>query len=955
MVLQQPNVFDELAKPIRDAIVDRGFTSPTDPQLKAIPEILAGKNVLLISPTASGKTEAAVLPVLSRYITDRGEDRGIKILYITPLRALNRDMLERFEWWGKKLDLRIAVRHGDTEVKERTFQAKNPPDMLIITPETLQAILTGRVMKRHLQAVKFVVVDEVHELAEDKRGSQLALALERLRWAAMHDFQVIGLSATIGTPEKVARFLVGVGREVTIVHVPVGREIHLEVTCPKPEGRDMVLASRLYTHPDVAARLRFMRELIESHRSVILFTNTRSIAEILTSRMKVWDVDFPVSIHHGSLAKPSRISAERGLKDGQLRGLVATSSLELGIDVGSVDFVIQYMSPRQVTRLIQRVGRSGHRIGRIADGIIVASDSDDTLEAMVIARRALEERLEPVTIPYKPLDVLAHQLVGLLIQKGRWYVNEVMDIFTKASPYEHLTEEDLIGVINYMHSRFPRLAWYSAQDNVILRPRRLNALFTYYFGKLSMIPDEKQYLIIDQGNDEAVGVLDEAFVAEYGEPGRKFIVRGSPWRMMSIRGDKIYVKAIRDPTGSIPSWVGEEIPVPFEIGQEVGATRRRVEEGVQAGRSGSELVQELCRDYPADSETVERSLSETFEQISLGLKVPTDMRVVLEDWQDFVIINAHFGLLVNRTLARLVGHVLSEEIGTTIGVQQDAYRIVVQTSGSANALKVAETLRRLARMDVQTLVVDASKKTGLFKRRLVHVAKRFGAITKWVEFGSVNLRQVMKSFEGTVIMEEAFKETMEKDLDVPNTLRVLQKFGNEIELLVASRTREASPIARIGIERISRRTDLIPPEKMKRILVESARVRILNESRTLACPTCLSYAKILMVKDMPTDFSCPKCGAGKLGITSELPELVDKIGRKKGRNMSEREERVREDLKASAALLQKYGKVAAYVLAGRRIGPGEAKVVLRRTHRVSERLYESIMDAERRVLRRRFW
>ena len=166
MVLQQPNVFDELAKPIRDAIVDRGFTSPTDPQLKAIPEILAGKNVLLISPTASGKTEAAVLPVLSRYITDRGEDRGIKILYITPLRALNRDMLERFEWWGKKLDLRIAVRHGDTEVKERTFQAKNPPDMLIITPETLQAILTGRVMKRHLQAVKFVIVDEVHELAE---------------------------------------------------------------------------------------------------------------------------------------------------------------------------------------------------------------------------------------------------------------------------------------------------------------------------------------------------------------------------------------------------------------------------------------------------------------------------------------------------------------------------------------------------------------------------------------------------------------------------------------------------------------------------------------------------------------------------------------------------------------------------------------------------------------------
>jgi ATP-dependent Lhr-like helicase len=951
----QSNVFEELAKPIREALEERGFTAPTEPQLKAIPEILAGKNVLLISPTASGKTEAALLPVLSKYISDRGQDRGIKILYITPLRALNRDMLERFEWWGKRLDLRIAVRHGDTETKERSFQAKNPPDLLIITPETLQAILTGRIMKRHLQAVRFLIIDEVHELAEDKRGSQLALAIERLRWAAMHDFQVIGLSATIGTPHKVAQFLVGTDREVMIVHVPVGREVRIEVVCPKPSPTDAALASRLYTHPDVAARLRLMRGLIESHRSVILFTNTRSIAEILASRMKVWDIDFPVSIHHGSLAKPSRISAERGLKDGQLRGLVATSSLELGIDVGSVDFVIQYMSPRQVTRLIQRVGRSGHRIGRIAHGLIVALDSDDTLEAMVIARRALAENLEPVSIPYKPLDVLAHQVVGLLIQKGRWYVNEVMEIIRKAYPYAELTEQDLIGVLNYMHSRFPRLAWYSPQDNVILKPRRIKALFTYYFGKLSMIPDEKQYLIIDEDKDEAVGVLDEAFVAEYGEPGRKFIVRGSPWRMTSIRGDKIYVKSIRDPTGSIPSWVGEEIPVPFEIGQEVGTIRRRVEEAIHAGRKSPDIVRELCKDYPADPNTVDRSLSETFEQISLRLKVPTDRRILLEDWEDFVIINAHFGLLVNRTLARLVGHILSEEIGTTIGVQQDAYRIVVQTSGSANAEKVAQTLRRLSVTDIQALAIEASKKTGLFKRRLVHVAKRFGAITRWVEFGSVNLRQVMKSFEGTVIMEEAFKETMEKDLDVPNTIRVLKKIGSEIELTVASRTDEASPIARIGIERISRKTDLIPPEKMKRILIDSARVRILNESRTLACPTCLGYARIQRIKDIPADFSCPKCIVGKLGITSELPEFVEKLRRKNGRNLSDREERVREDLKASTGLLQRYGKAAAYVLAGRRITSAEAKTVLRRTHRVSDRLFEGIMEAERRVLRRRFW
>lgn len=328
---------------------------------------------------------------------------------------------------------------------------------------------------------------------------------------------------------------------------------------------------------------------------------------------------------------------------------------------------------------------------------------------------------------------------------------------------------------------------------------------------------------------------------------------------------------------------------------------------------------------------------------------------MIEDWEDFVIINAHFGLLVNRTIARLVGHVLSEEIGSTMGVQQDAYRIVVQTSGSANGERVAASLKALAKKDVQTLVIEASKKTGLFKRRLVHVAKRFGAITKWVEFGSVNLRQLMKSFEGTVIMEEALKETLEKDLDVPNTITVLEQLGKDIEMEIAPRTSEASPIARIGIERISRKTDLIPPNKMKKILLESAKVRILNESRTLACSNCMEDAHIQRIKDMPTDFSCPKCKAGTLGISSELPETFEKIRGKKNRNLSEREERAFEDLKASAALLEKYGKPAAYVLAGRRIGPGEAKVVLRRTNRVSDRLFESIMNAERRVLGRRFW
>ena len=203
--------------------------------------------------------------------------------------------------------------------------------------------------------------------------------------------------------------------------------------------------------------------------------------------------------------------------------------------------------------------------------------------------------------------------------------------------------------------------------------------------------------------------------------------------------------------------------------------------------------------------------------------------------------------------------------------------------------------------------------------------------------------------------EEAIKEALEKDLDVQNTQRVLRLIGSEIELSIAPASGEASPIARIGMERISRKTDLIPPEKMKRILIESAKVRILNESRTLACPTCFGYAEIKRIKDMSDEFSCPQCKKGALGVTVEIPETIAKIAAKRGRSLSQSEERAVEQLKASASLLRKYGKVATYVLAGRRIGPAEAKSVLRRTHRVSDRLFESIMDAERKMLRRRFW
>jgi len=958
LVEKKPTAFDLLVKPIRRLIEQRGFSTSTEPQEKTIPKILEGKNVLLISPTATGKTEAAFLPVLNMLITTPDRPPGIKILYITPLRALNRDLLDRLEWWCNNLDIKLAVRHGDTETDERTRQARSPPDMLITTPETLQAIIPGWVMRQHLQQVRWVIVDEVHEMADSKRGSQLALALERLRWITGKDFQLIGLSATIGSPEKVGQFLVGTGHSVEIVRVPVARKMKLQILFPQPKPEDMELASTLFTHPEVAARLRIIRDYIENQKSVLLFTNTRAISEVLASRFKVWDVNFPVSIHHGSLAKPSRIAAERGLKEGALKGLVATSSLELGIDIGRIDLVIQYMSPRQVTRLIQRVGRSGHHVGRMANGVIITMDSDDTLEAMVIARMAYKEQLEPVDIPYKPYDALAHQIIGLLMKKKRWYFYEIFDLFKNAYPYADLTLEDIQKVLTYMHTRFPRLAWVSFEDQLAIKPRQTKALYEYYFGNLSMIPDEKQYLVVDESSDSAIGVLDEAFMAEYGKPGIKFIIRGSPWIITHVYGDKLYVKTVDDPTGAIPSWIGEEIPVPFDVAQEVGAVRALVEQKIRRGMKPEEIAPQLAKRYPAKAETISRALAETIEHVQRGVLVPTDRRIVVEDWQEFVIIHANFGSLANRALAQLLGHVLSEQTGYSVAVQHDPYRIFIQTIGTSNTDTVIGLFNDLKQMPSDTirdLLTKATVKTGLFKRRMIHVARRFGALKKWADFGSVSLRSLVKSFEGSAIYEEALKEVFTKDLDLQRLLQILSDIqANKIEVMKLETGGMITPVARLGMERVSMKTDLIPSERMKLILVESARARLLNEVRTFVCTRNWDYTEMARLNDLPDKPECPTCGSTALGVFSREEEQVRSLADKRGEKLTKNEEKLLEQALETAELMAEYGKAAAVALAGRRVRTSDALAVLRKERKLTDRFFELVIEAERDALKRRF-
>jgi ATP-dependent Lhr-like helicase len=951
------SVFEMLVKPVRRLIEQKGFPEPTEPQEKTIPKILEGKNVLLISPTATGKTEAAFLPVLSMLL-QAPKTPGIKVLYITPLRALNRDMLERLEWWCNNLDIKLAVRHGDTDTKERTRQSRSPPDILITTPETVQAILSGWVLRQHLQSLRWVIIDEVHELADSKRGSQLSLALERVRKLIGKDFQMIGLSATIGTPHKVAQFLVGNNRSVEIIRVPVAKMVRLEVIFPQPTEEDIRLAGQLYTHPEVAARLRAIREYMGKHKSVLLFTNTRSISEVLASRFKVWDMNFPVSIHHGSLAKPSRIAAETGLKSGSLKGLIATSSLELGIDVGRIDLVIQYMSPRQVTRLIQRVGRAGHSVGRVAKGVIIGMDSDDTIEALVTARRALKEELEPVEIPPKPYDVLTHQIAGLLLKNRRLAFNEILEVAQNAYPYKDITLEDVEKALRYMHQRFPRLAWVSFEDQVVLKPSRTKALFEYYFDNLSMIPVEKQFLVIDNTSDSSIGVLDEAFMAEYGKPGTKFIIRGSPWQIIHTTEDKVYVRPVDDPTGAIPSWIGEEIPVPFQIAQEVASVRGFVEEKMQSGLSPEEISVLLSQRYPANKDTILRAIGETVEQVKAGLAVPTEKRIVLEDWEDFVIIHANFGSLANRALAQLLGEILSDKLGHGIVVQHDPYRIFVQTMGAANVTRILEVfdeLRAIPEQTVKDTLTKSTAKTGLFKRRTIHVARRFGALKKWADFSSVTLQKLITSFQDTPIYDEGLKEVFTKDLDADGLVRVLGGIRDgEIQLQALETGGNATPIARAGIERVSMKTDLIPPERMRAVLVESAKARLLNETGNFVCTNCWDYLEMARVNDLPERPKCPRCGSKAVGLLKVGEDRALPLVEKKGEKLTQAEEKLRVHALQTAQLMAKYGKVAAVALSARKVRALDVAGVLEKAPKLGDGFYELVIEAERKALSKRF-
>src|SRR5713101_290816 len=935
------SVFSILKPPVLRRLEKEGFLEASPIQELGIPAILRGENVLLIAPTGTGKTLAAILPVLDKFLETRAEGKahGISVLYVTPLRALNRDLLRRLEEMGRDLDIKIQVRHGDTPLSARARQAKSPPDVMITTPETLQAILIGKRMSEHLKSVRWVIIDEVHELATDERGVQLSVALERLLDLTGVEFQRIGLSATIGEPDRIGQFLVGEGRRVSVLRSDEIRALQIKVSSVQPSPEDHEEADRLGLPPSTVARARRILNLIETHKSTLVFTNTREHAEALAAQLTALGAVGRVKVHHGSLSREIREEAEKDFQEGRVRALICTSSLELGIDIGSVDFIVQFTSPRETTRLVQRVGRSGHTLGGTSRGTILTMGTDDTLESAVLVQRALSGRLERPVIHEKPYDVLSHQIVGVLLQKRRVTVEELLAIFKRSYPYRNLELDEIERLLRQLEDlRFLRR--FAGQ----VSPRNPGAI-QYYFRNLSVIPDVKRYTVFDFFRTRRIGSLDQDFVARRCASGTEFILHGQTWKVISVDEEKLHVEVESSPPSltAIPGWEGDMIPVQIDVAMEVGRLRQLVRDGSSEGG-----LDETERDR------VRSSLLSHERQA----RIPTDQLLLVEEFENSVVVHTCAGNLVNEAMATVLASIFGSSLGANIATQVDQYRFALIFPRPISALIIAEEVGRLTPEDLGRIITETVESSDLFAWRHWHVLRRMGVVSKDADYKAREARLLVEIYRNSMANVETRRELFAEKLDVEGAKRVLAMVASgELKVDVVQDAGQCTPLAVPLLDRIVPH-GLLRPAVEEASIIDVVKSRLLHSKLRLLCMHCGQWDSVRTIENLPAQIRCPKCHSTLVASTFLSNDSLGKAIRKKMKSQKLTPEESKEWMTGwrSAGLIQNYGRREGIVLAGRGIGPTTASRVLRKHTPKEDDLYLNILKAEREFERTRmFW
>ena len=953
------NVFQLLDKSVREALDELGFSEPTLPQVMGIPPILKGENVLLIAPNGSGKTEAVILPILSDLI-QRDAEKGISIVYVTPLRALNRDMLKRLSFWASKLGVSIEVRHGDTEIRLRRKQALFPPIMLVTTPETLQAILPGLRMKQHLSHIKHIIVDEVHELASNKRGVQLTIALERLYEIAGREFQRIGLSATVADPRKVARFIAGTHRSIKIVEATPSKGYRYLVETPNPENVDYDLAGKLRTSPEAAARIRRITELVNSHKSTLIFVNSRQNAEMLGHKFNQLN-RFDIAVHHGSLSKEERARIEDEFKSGILKAIVCTSTLELGIDIGKVDLVIQYLSPRQVSSLIQRVGRSGHRLDKLSEGIVITAFPDDTLESIAATESASKGMIEPVLIHENALDVLAHQVAGILLDKERIDMRSLLNILERAYPYRNLTEDKLLDVVDY-------LDWLNElrveKEGESLR--RTRKTWRYYYENLSVIPDERRYPIVNIISDHKIGTLGDEFMALRVRVGLNFICRGKVWRIIQVEDETgtVYVVPSEDPLAAIPGWDGEMLPVPFNLAQETGKIRERIAEELKTAGKVEVATEKIAEELAIDKSTLANAVGEISEHIKQAGKLPTHNHIIFEGFDKYIIIHVCFGEIVNRTLGCVFDAILSDHELIT-GWWNDGYRILIETPRQITKKeleKLPTTLLNLSVEDVEKSFSEYLEARFPFSYKMKFVAERFGALPRGKTILNSNrLKQLLEQFRKTPIFDETLREAMLEKVDIEKVKEIIKDVEDKkIKVSTLRSSKKPTPLAYHILTKYSDISELMVSERV--LLSNIDRMKRTIEARTviLMCLSCGKRTGETRIRNLPEYPTCKKCGQRLLALIRFGQDIktLQRILKKRLENKELAEEELKDlvHMRHTADLTLSYGRKSIIALEVKGVGPETAFRILGKMHQKEDEFYMDLLKAKIQYLRtREYW
>ena len=890
-----------------------GFKQLTEIQKKAIPIIFQKHDSLVIAPTGSGKTECSVIPIFTE-IKESKKTGKIKALYITPLRALNRDVFRRITRYAQNDGLTIEIRHGDTTQSVRRKISNVPPDVLITTPETLVILLTQKKMLDALSEIEWVIIDEVHELLSNERGAQLSLSLERLQLNSKSDITRVGLSATIGNIEETAKFVVGTKRKCKIVKDTSIRKYDVEIKYI--DG----------TISDVADSIIEYITKLDLNSPVLLFTNTRGEAEFLASILKEKST-INIELHHGSLSRQVREETESILREGKQSIVICTSSLELGLDIGSVELVVHYGSPRQVSKLIQRIGRSRHNKDSSAKGLIITNNADDEFEANSILERVKEGSIEEQKIHEGSLDVLAHHLVGLAIQIGKVPVDLAFRTFTNAYPFRNLTIDSFFKVLELLDSNY--LLFFDREKMLFWTKGRA---FRYYFENLSTIPDILKFKVLDVIGKKIIGSLDQRFVGDYGDAGNVFVLRGTQWRILNVdeKSLTINVEPVHSGGITVPYWEGENIPVDYKTARKVGLFRTKVKHGLIS------LLNKTITTLNFDS-------------------IPDEKTIVIESVrsQSILVLHACFGTKINATLATLLSSMLSAKLGFMVESRSDAYRIVLSSKAKISEKSLIDVLKD--QYDLDAIVTASLGGTHNVNWKTWCVAKKFGTVGRDAIYDRKSARFLYERYSSTPLVSEALRELFHDKYDLESTKKILEKIqNNEIQIkwhTVDTFSKLAEPILDHTTKYYS------SPSNINKGILELVKSRLFKTKHRVICARCGKWERVFETNEIKNTLVCPYCKSRQITSTFYSDYDLQKIIQKKyqGKKTSQEENHRFERAWKVSSLIENFGKTAFVVLSGFGVGADTGARILRNMID-EETLYRQIYEAERQyVMTRGFW